>query len=143
MTILEAAEYCGMELVQSGKELAGICQHPGHNDTRPSVQVNEEDNVWYCQGCGVGGSVFHFLIWMDTTITKSEAWEMAYGEEGYGGLLRATLDKVLNPKHKDDLGRKFAALMSLYRGKEISTELLDAALLEDPSNKLNAIMEAV
>ena len=41
-----------------GRELAFHC--PLHDDRRPSLRVNEEKGVCYCDVCGVGGD----LIWL-------------------------------------------------------------------------------
>ena len=40
-----------------GKEWAGRCPLPDHEDRSPSFAVNPEKNVWFCHGCLRGGDV--------------------------------------------------------------------------------------
>ncbi len=40
-----------------GKEWAGRCPLPDHEDRSPSFAVNTEKNVWFCHGCLRGGDV--------------------------------------------------------------------------------------
>jgi len=40
-----------------GKEWAGRCPLPDHEDRSPSFTVNREKNVWFCHGCLRGGDV--------------------------------------------------------------------------------------
>jgi hypothetical protein len=40
-----------------GKEWAGRCPLPDHEDRSPSFTVNAEKNLWFCHGCLHGGDV--------------------------------------------------------------------------------------
>jgi DNA primase len=40
-----------------GKEWAGRCPLPDHEDRSPSFTANPEKNVWFCHGCLRGGDV--------------------------------------------------------------------------------------
>jgi hypothetical protein len=40
-----------------GKEWAGRCPLPDHEDRSPSFTANREKNVWFCHGCLRGGDV--------------------------------------------------------------------------------------
>jgi hypothetical protein len=40
-----------------GKEWAGRCPFPDHEDRSPSFTANREKNVWFCHGCLRGGDV--------------------------------------------------------------------------------------
>ena len=40
-----------------GKEWAGRCPLPDHEDRSPSFTVNADKNVWFCWGCLRGGDV--------------------------------------------------------------------------------------
>lgn len=45
----------------SGKPVwMGHC--PFHADQTPSFKINQEDGLWYCFPCGIGGSVFNFVM---------------------------------------------------------------------------------
>src|SRR5215212_189175 len=48
-----------------GKEWAGRCVLPDHEDRSPSFTVNLEKNVWFCHGCLQGGDVVELarLAW--------------------------------------------------------------------------------
>jgi DNA primase len=48
-----------------GKEWAGRCPLPDHEDRSPSFTVNPEKNVWWCHGCLRGGDVVELarLAW--------------------------------------------------------------------------------
>ena len=56
VTVLELAEkLSGGPGVRRGREIAFLC--PLHDDHNPSLRVNPERNVWYCDPCTVGGGV--------------------------------------------------------------------------------------
>ena len=38
----------------------GMCLCPFHNDTIPSLSLDEERGIWHCFGCGKGGNVAKF-----------------------------------------------------------------------------------
>jgi hypothetical protein len=42
-----------------GREEIGSC--PFHNDRHPSLRVNRDRQVWYCDPCGSGGDVIRFI----------------------------------------------------------------------------------
>jgi hypothetical protein len=44
-------------LRRAGKEWAGRCPLPDHEDRSPSFTANPERNVWFCHGCLRGGDV--------------------------------------------------------------------------------------
>ncbi len=52
-------------LRRGGKEWAGRCPLPDHEDRSPSFTVNTEKNVWFCHGCLRGGDVVELyrLAW--------------------------------------------------------------------------------
>lgn len=47
-------------LKRAGKTWKGLC--PFHPEKTPSFIVNEERGTYHCFGCGVGGSVFRFVM---------------------------------------------------------------------------------
>ena len=44
-------------------EVAGLC--PLHRETRPSFYVNRRKQVFYCHGCGRGGSIAQIRHWLE------------------------------------------------------------------------------
>ena len=63
----------GIVLVGNGPERAAKCfMHP---DKRPSMSVNVVKQTWYCQVCGIGGSVIDYIaqrqgMTIDDTLAK-------------------------------------------------------------------------
>ncbi len=49
-----------VSLRKSGRSLIGLC--PFHGEKTPSFNVNQEKQLFYCFGCGVGGNVFNFIM---------------------------------------------------------------------------------
>jgi DNA primase len=49
-----------VRLRKAGRNWVGLC--PFHNEKTPSFSVNAERGFFYCFGCGVGGTVFNFLM---------------------------------------------------------------------------------
>ena len=49
------AQEQGWQLKKEGRLLVCLC--PLHEERSPSFKINAEKNVWYCHGCGAGGSV--------------------------------------------------------------------------------------
>lgn len=59
-----------LELRRQGRNYVANC--PWHNDTRPSLQINTEKQIWKCWVCDIGGDVFNFLM-QDEGLTFPEA----------------------------------------------------------------------
>ncbi|NOY69849.1 MAG: toprim domain-containing protein, partial [Deltaproteobacteria bacterium] len=49
----------GIPLKKNGRGYVGLC--PFHQDTKPSLSVNIEKQLWQCFGCGAAGDVFRFV----------------------------------------------------------------------------------
>lgn len=47
-------------LKKKGKNYVGLC--PFHSEKTPSFTVNQENQMFYCFGCGTGGNVYTFLM---------------------------------------------------------------------------------
>jgi len=58
----DIAEIVGahVRLRRAGRNFVGLC--PFHNEKTPSFTVNLERGFFHCFGCGVGGTVFDFLM---------------------------------------------------------------------------------
>ncbi|MFN3190139.1 MAG: DNA primase [Aureliella sp.] len=48
------------ELRRQGRNFAALC--PWHKDSRPSLQINPERQIWKCWVCDIGGDVFNFVM---------------------------------------------------------------------------------
>jgi DNA primase catalytic core len=61
VSVAKLAEARGVKLTGSGEELRGLC--PFHDDTSPSLVINQVKNVWNCLGaCAAGGSVIDWVM---------------------------------------------------------------------------------
>lgn len=61
ITMLDLAPaLAAVELKRNGNNYVGRCPLPGHRDTSPSFKVSSDGQLWYCWGCGVGGTIFSF-----------------------------------------------------------------------------------
>ena len=49
-----------MQLTRKGRDYLGLC--PWHDDSRPSLQVNQVRQSWRCWVCNIGGDVFNFVM---------------------------------------------------------------------------------
>ena len=49
-----------VSLKKSGKNHIGLC--PFHDDSNPSMHVNDERGFFHCFSCGAGGDIFGFLM---------------------------------------------------------------------------------
>lgn len=49
-----------IDLRRQGRGFVGLC--PWHNDSRPSLQVNQERQTWKCWVCDLGGDIFNFVM---------------------------------------------------------------------------------
>lgn len=49
-----------LELRRQGRNYVALC--PWHADSRPSLQVNAERQIWKCWVCDIGGDAFNFLM---------------------------------------------------------------------------------
>jgi hypothetical protein len=56
--IVPHLERQGFTITRKGKESFTLC--PFHDDHHPSMRVNAEKGTWYCDPCGIGGSVIDF-----------------------------------------------------------------------------------
>jgi DNA primase len=49
-----------LPLRRQGRLYVGIC--PFHDDSRPSLNVNQERQTWKCFVCNIGGDIFSFVM---------------------------------------------------------------------------------
>jgi DNA primase len=52
-----------LQLRREGRGYKALC--PWHDDSRPSLQVNQERQSWKCWVCNLGGDVFSFVMQME------------------------------------------------------------------------------
>jgi DNA primase len=100
-----------VRLKRSGRSWKGLC--PFHQEKTPSFNVDREKGLWFCYGCGVGGSVFTFLEAIEN-LTFPEAVETL--ARRYGVELRHApgSDKRESPRAR--LVTLHEEAVQIYRG---------------------------
>jgi len=68
-----------VELRKVGREYFGLC--PLHDDRRPSLRVNAEKQVWYCDPCGTGGDIIRFIELAERVSFKDALSILGIGDE--------------------------------------------------------------
>ena len=59
-----------IKLNKTGESHFGLC--PFHKDKNPSLDVSAEKNLWYCHGCGRGGSIIDWVIhWENVSLGEA------------------------------------------------------------------------
>jgi putative DNA primase/helicase len=82
-TDLVALVLCrGIELKKQGAEFTGLC--PFHEDTTPSLSVNQDKGVYHCFGCGASGDPIAFLQEHAGLGFQEAVRELAGGSAGSG-----------------------------------------------------------
>jgi DNA primase len=131
-----------MRLEKRGGRYIGLC--PFHHEKTPSFTVNPDQKLYYCFGCGKGGTVLNFVMEMDKisfpeaveTLARRLGVELVYENAGRGkgiddkqpatGVLQELYTRVAGSFHycltQTDAG-KFALDYVLNRG--ISMEMIE------------------
>lgn len=109
-----------LELRRQGRNYVALC--PWHSDTRPSLQINTEKQIWKCWVCDIGGDVFNYVM-QDEGLTFPEALKKLADEAGL----------VLTPTR--GVSRKRSASpdvkTEMYRALAWAAELFHRHLLEN------------
>jgi DNA primase len=110
-----------LELRRQGRNYVASC--PWHNDTRPSLQINTEKQIWKCWVCDIGGDVFNFLM-QDEGLTFPEALRKLADR---AGIILAK-NPAGNRKSSDAADTK----ADIYRALAWAQELFQRYLMEAP-----------
>lgn len=111
-----------LELRRQGRNYVANC--PWHNDTRPSLQINTERQIWKCWVCDIGGDAFNFLM-QDEGISFPEALRKLADRAGIV-LAQSPGGKRRNSDEPDIKAEIFRAL-------NWAQELYQKYLLESPA----------
>ncbi len=106
-----------LELRRQGRNYVALC--PWHADSRPSLQINAEKQIWKCWVCDIGGDAFSFLM-RDEGLTFPEALQKLADRAGI------TLSQT--PGQRSQPGRD--SKTDLYRALAFAEELFHRYLLE-------------
>lgn len=101
-----------IKLEQRGRSHVGLC--PFHDEKTPSFNVNQENQLYYCFGCGSGGNVFNYIMNTQNISFPEAVTNLA--ERGNVGLpkLSATQQR-LTQKHKQLIEVNYQAARYYYR----------------------------
>ena len=61
-----------------GRQWTGLC--PFHADTRPSLDVNPDKQLWVCRACGAGGDAIRFMALRDKVSDASILRRLSGGD---------------------------------------------------------------
>ena len=64
-----------LPLRRAGREYVGVC--PFHNDTTPSLSVNEDKQLFLCRACSTGGDVLDFIGKIENLSFQESVLEVA------------------------------------------------------------------
>ena len=65
-----------IQLIHKGSNITALC--PFHKDTRPSLTISREKQIYKCFSCGAGGDVFRFLMDFDRKSFPEACKELAH-----------------------------------------------------------------
>ena len=94
-----------VRLENRGGRYMGLC--PFHQEKTPSFSVNQERKLYYCFGCGKGGSIVNFVMEMEKT-TFPQTIELLARRFG----VNINHDNSQTAKEKDN---RFGELNEIYR----------------------------
>jgi hypothetical protein len=92
----------GVAVVRKGKEATCLC--PFHADKHPSMRINEEKGLWFCDPCGIGGSVID-LEFRTSGKKVKEAMRTLAMEAGLIDEKTEKPEKSATYTYRDALGR--------------------------------------
>jgi DNA primase len=120
---IDIVELVGSYLPLSRQGARYVARCPWHDDSRPSLQVNQERQSWKCWVCNLGGDVFSFLMQQEG-VEFREALEML--AERAGISLRAAA-KV--PRRQGDPSDKQTLFEALSWAERLFRECLEQSSL--------------
>ena len=91
-------------LQRKGRGYVGLC--PWHDDSRPSLQVNQERQSWRCWVCNIGGDVFSFVMQQEN-VQFPEALRILAEK---AGIPLARSGRKIQPGSADDKQTLYAAV---------------------------------
>ncbi len=110
-------------LTQKGSDFSGCC--PFHNEKTPSFHVSADKKLYHCFGCGVGGTVFNFIMEMEKLtfpaaiefLAKRSGVQLSYSDTG-----RDIQREDPNQKLKEELVDLYNRTASLFHYMLMQTE---------------------
>ena len=136
----------GEPLRRAGQECFYRCPHPKHDDQHPSLQINQQKNVWMCGPCGASGNAWQlaaFIGGLDPSDKTGVGWwlrkhGLSKSQNGNGSAITVddlALDKSLPAEFLRNLG-----LQNVPEGVLIPYCLIDGS--QAPRHRLRTALVA-
>lgn len=90
-----AESLCGVELVQAGHQMKGLC--PIHDEDTPSFHVKDSTNVFHCFGCKAGGDSIELI----QRVRHVEFYEALYLLAAEAGIDITQYEREMTPEEKE------------------------------------------
>ena len=105
-----------VQLKKTGSNFAGLC--PFHSEKTPSFTVSPIKQIYYCFGCGAGGSVFNFLMKRDG-LTFPEAVRTLGSRCGI-----EVPERTMTPEEKEKVGAREKIFLANRLGADFFSSTL-------------------
>lgn len=110
-----------VRLKRAGRNHVGLC--PFHNEKTPSFSVNAERGFFHCFGCGVGGTVFDFVMRLEGLTFPEAVQSLA---RRYGVILPETQEPGAPPPGERE---------AMYRANEFAATFFSHLLWKTPAGE--------
>jgi DNA primase len=110
-----------VRLKRAGRNHVGLC--PFHNEKTPSFSVNAERGFFHCFGCGVGGTVFDFVMRLEGLTFPEAVQSLA---RRYGVSLPETQEPGAPPPGERE---------AMYRANEFAATFFSHLLWKTPAGE--------
>ena len=105
-------------LRKRGRNHVACC--PFHNEKTASFSVNEDRQIFYCFGCGLGGDVFRFLMQIEK-FSFPEAVQLLAGRQGLALPMAAAAATDISATSKKDMHNAMAEAVASYQQALLSS----------------------
>ena len=111
-----------IKLTRKGGRFWGLC--PFHNEKTPSFSVSPDQGLFYCFGCGAGGSAIQFL-------TRLEGWTFVETVQELARRAGVTLPEPEDGRSADAVRRQRSEKEAYHHLMEQACRFYERALASD------------
>jgi DNA primase len=109
-----------VQLKKTGSNFAGLC--PFHSEKTPSFTVSPSKQIYYCFGCGVGGSVFNFVM-------KREGLTFPEAIRSLGSRCGIDVpERAMSPEEKEKIGAREKIFLANRLAADFFSQTLKGAV---------------
>ncbi|WP_300672981.1 DNA primase [Desulfoluna sp.] len=109
-----------VQMKKTGSNFAGLC--PFHSEKTPSFTVSPTKQIYYCFGCGAGGSVFNFVMKRDG-LTFPETVRALGSRCGI-----EVPERALSPEEKEKIGAREKIFLANRLAADFFTQTLKGSV---------------